>query len=106
MEKDCNQIAKEVRKLIIEVACRSKSAHVGSSLSCVDLLVALYFYELNINKKDWSNRDIFVLSKAHAAMVLYAILTMKGIISRKLLWVIYKTMGRCPHISTVLQVRE
>src|SRR3989339_232828 len=83
MEKDLILIAKEVRKLIIEVAWRSKSAHVGSSLSCVDLLVALYFYELNINEKDWSNRDIFVLSKAHAAMALYAILTMKGIISRE-----------------------
>ena len=83
MEKDLTRIAKEVRKLIIEVAWRSKSAHVGSSLSCVDLLVALYFYELNINGKDWSNRDIFVLSKAHAAMALYAILTMKGIITRE-----------------------
>src|SRR3972149_5483684 len=83
MEKDLTQIAKEVRKLIIEVAHRSKSAHVGSSLSCVDLLVALYFCELNVNEKDWSNRDIFVLSKAHAAMALYAILTMKGIITRE-----------------------
>lgn len=83
MEKELTLIANEVRKLIIEVAWRSKSAHVGSSLSCVDLLVALYFYELNVNEKDWSNRDIFVLSKAHAAMALYAILTMKGIISRE-----------------------
>ena len=83
LSKDLIQLAKEARRLIIEVAWRSKSAHVGSSLSCVDLLVALYFYELNINEKDWSNRDIFVLSKAHAAMALYAILTMKGIISRE-----------------------
>jgi len=82
-EKELISIAKEARKLIIEVAHRSKSAHVGSSLSCVDLLVALYFDELTINEKDWLNRDIFVLSKAHAAMALYAVLTVKGIIDKE-----------------------
>lgn len=83
MEKDLIQIAEEVRKLIIEVAHRSKSAHVGSSLSCVDLLVALYFNELHIDEKKWSGRDIFILSKAHAAMALYAVLTRKGLMDKE-----------------------
>lgn len=78
--KELEGIAKQARKLIIEVACRSKSAHVGSSLSCVDLLVALYFYKMNIDEKNWDKRDIFVLSKAHAAMALYTVLTIKGFI--------------------------
>ncbi len=83
MERELSQIAQEARKLIIEAACRSKSAHVGSSLSCVDLLVSLYFSEMNFDMKEWGNRDIFVLSKAHAAMALYAVLTIKGILSKK-----------------------
>lgn len=82
-EKDLSLIAIEARKLIIEAACRSRSAHVGSSLSCVDLLVSLYFHEMNINKENWDKRDIFILSKAHAAMALYAVLTIKGIITTK-----------------------
>lgn len=78
---DLSLIARNVRKLVIEAAWRSKSAHVGSSLSCVDLLVTLYFYKLNINETDWDSRDIFVLSKGHAAMALYAVLTRKGIMN-------------------------
>ena len=82
-EKKLKEIAQEVRRLVIEVACKSKSAHVSSSLSCVDLLVSLYFHQLRIKEKDWDNRDIFVLSKAHAAMALYATLTAKGFISKE-----------------------
>ncbi|MFQ5861543.1 MAG: transketolase [Candidatus Brocadiales bacterium] len=82
-EEKLSLIAKEVRKLIIEVAHRSKSAHVGTSLSCVDLMVSLYFHELHIDEKSWHNRDIFVLSKAHAAMALYAVLTIKGFIDKE-----------------------
>jgi transketolase len=96
LNKNLAKIAQEARKLIIEVAWRSKSVHVGPALSCVDLLVALYFHELNINEKDWANRDIFVLSKAHAAMALYAILTMKGIISREIFMGYLQNDGTLP----------
>lgn len=83
MSEKLGLIAREVRKLIIEIACKSKSAHVGSSLSCVDLLVSLYFHELNIEETNWHKRDIFILSKAHAAMALYAVLTVKGLITKE-----------------------
>jgi len=83
LEKKLKHIAVDIRRLIIEVACKSKSAHVGSCLSCVDLLVALYFHELNIDEKNWAKRDIFILSKAHAAMALYAVLTERGLMARK-----------------------
>ena len=72
--------AKQARRLIIEVAHRSKSCHVGSSLSCVDMLIALYFHKMHIVESDWEKRDIFILSKAHAAMALYAMLTLKDLI--------------------------
>lgn len=77
MEKQ--KIAKDIRMAIIKLANQSKSPHVGSSLSCVDILVALYFDILNM--QPWEERDIFVLSKGHAAMALYCTLAMKGIIS-------------------------
>lgn len=69
---------------------------MGPALSCVDLLVTLYFYELNIHENDWINRDIFVLSKAHAAMGLYTILTIKGIIGREVLMGYLQNDGTLP----------
>lgn len=96
LEKKLKKIANEVRQLIIEAACRSRSAHVGSALSCVDLLVALYFQEMKINKKNWEQRDIFILSKAHGAMALYAVLTVKGIISKKTFQGYFQNDGSLP----------
>ncbi len=89
-------IAKQARRLIIDVACRSKSAHVGSSLSSVDLLVALYFHALKIDRKNWQKRDIFILSKAHAAMALYAVLSLKKFITRNTLERYFQNDGTLP----------
>lgn len=91
-----NQISNEARKLIIEVACRSKTAHVGSALSCVDLLVSVYFNGLNIDIKKWGDRDIFVLSKGHAALALYVVLTLKGIMDKKTLMDYFQDNGTLP----------
>jgi len=90
------KISNQARKLIIEVACCSKSAHVGSSLSCVDILVSLYFHQLHISKKDWDKRDIFVLSKAHAAMAFYATLALKGLIKPDILKAYLQNDGSLP----------
>jgi len=86
----------KARRLIIEMAARSKSAHVGSALSCVDLLVATYFSQMHIVKKDWPNRDIFVLSKGHAAMALYVVLALKGLIEKKSLLGYFQNEGTLP----------
>lgn len=58
----------------------SKSAHLGSSLSCVDVLTAAYWHALNLDpsRPDDLNRDRFILSKGHAAMAIYATLAMRG----------------------------
>lgn len=74
------QKAKEIRRDIIESLYSAKSGHPGGSLSCVEILIALYYYVMNINPtnpKD-PNRDRFVLSKGHACPALYAILADKG----------------------------
>ena len=79
--ENLNKLAREARRLIIQIASSSKSAHVGSALSCVDLLIYLYYRVLYIDLRDWKGRDIFILSKAHAAMALYSVLFLKGIIT-------------------------
>lgn len=67
------QIAKNVRKKIVRMSHYSKSAHLAPSLSCADILVALYF---GVMKEG----DRFILSKGHGAMAAYAVLSEKGII--------------------------
>ena len=87
-------IAKEVRKNILEIACASHGPHVGSALSCVDILTALYFKKMKLSP--WSQRDVFILSKAHSAMTLYSALAVRGIISKKILQGYYLNNGTLP----------
>lgn len=94
--KDLESIAEHARRLVIDMACRSRSAHVGSSLSCIDLLVWAYFRELSIDKARWDKRDIFILSKGHAAMALYSVLALKGIISKDKLNGYFQDKGTLP----------
>ncbi len=75
--------ATKVRQGIIEGTFNAKSGHPGGSLSATDLLVYLYFCEMNVNPqnpKD-ADRDRFVLSKGHAAPALYATLAERGYFS-------------------------
>jgi transketolase len=88
------EIANKIRKTIIELAHNSKSPHVGSSLSCVDILTTLYFDKMSL--EPWEERDIFILSKGHSAMALYAALACKGIIDKELLGGYCKNDGTLP----------
>ena len=74
------EIAKDIRKGILEAVYSGKSGHPGGSLSIADIMAVLYFYEMNIdpkNPKD-ENRDRLVLSKGHCAPALYSTLANKG----------------------------
>lgn len=75
-----NKVAREIRKKILEMKFNSQSSHVGSALSCVDILTVLYLKILKLNPKKpkKSDRDRFVLSKGHAASALYVTLAVKG----------------------------
>lgn len=69
-----------LRSRIIETSSLSGTPHLGSCLSCVDLLVALYFNELKIdpsNPRD-AHRDRFILSKGHGVPALFQVLAMRG----------------------------
>ena len=65
----------------------SQASHIGSALSCVDILTVLYFKILAIDPKNpWlENRDRFILSKGHAVAALYATLAERGFFNKKLL---------------------
>jgi transketolase len=69
-----------VRQEIVKMTSNAGSGHLGGSLSCVDILVVLYFHHLKHNPQNpsWSERDRFVLSKGHAAPAFYATLALSG----------------------------
>jgi transketolase len=91
---ELGHIARQIRRDLIHMAHRARSPHIGSALSCVDILTALYFQHLKL--EPWEQRDIFILSKAHAAMGLYAALARKGIISRETAASYYLDGGELP----------
>ncbi len=72
--------AKILRRHIIEMISAANSGHLGGSLSAAEIITALYFHELRHDPKhpDWPERDRFILSKGHAAPVLYAALAEAG----------------------------
>jgi transketolase len=73
-------IAKRVRRDIVEMTTAAKSGHPGGSLSAVELLVELYFNHMRIDPSNpkWVDRDRFILSKGHAAPVLYSVMAERG----------------------------
>jgi len=78
--KELKKVAARVRKHIIDEVFSASSGHPGGSLSCADILTALYFNEMRVdpNNPRWPERDRFVLSKGHCAPALYAVLAEKG----------------------------
>ena len=72
--------AKILRRHIITMIAAANSGHLGGSLSAVEIITALYFKQLRHDPRnpDWPDRDRFILSKGHAAPVLYAALAEAG----------------------------
>jgi transketolase len=76
------EISKNIRRTCISQVTRAKSYHVGSMLSSVDILTYIFYKELDMTKENHTKtRDRFILSKGHASLALYAILSEKGIIN-------------------------
>jgi transketolase len=78
---------KEIRRRIIEILAEARGGHYGGSLSCVEVLTALYLREMNVDPKkpDWPDRDRFVLSKGHACAAFCTVLAERGYFSGELL---------------------
>ena len=83
--KGLNEIASIIRREIVTMIHGAKSGYPGGSLSAVEILTALYFDEMNIDPTNpkMEDRDRFVLSKGHAAPVLYATLAERGFFDKK-----------------------
>jgi len=69
-----------IRKIILEQSHSAHVGHIGCSLSVTDILCSLYGGVLRVEASDDPERDRFVLSKGHAALALYAVLALKGLI--------------------------
>ncbi|MGB4440606.1 MAG: transketolase [Coriobacteriia bacterium] len=78
------EMARRIRLDIVDMISKAGSGHPGGSLSSADIVAALYFGVMNHDPAhpDWPGRDRFVLSKGHAAPLLYAALANAGYFSR------------------------
>lgn len=74
------QKSKEIRGDVLKMVAAADASHVGSALSCIDILACLYFGILNLDPKKplMKNRDKFILSKGHAGVGLLATLAHRG----------------------------
>jgi transketolase len=77
---ELKEMAKKLRRHVITMIATAGSGHPGGSLSAADIITALYFKVLRHDPRNpqWSERDRFILSKGHAAPILYAALAEAG----------------------------
>lgn len=77
---DLEQLARLVRRDIVQMIAAGGAGHPGGSLSVVEILVTLYFGTMRVDphRPDWPDRDRLVLSKGHASAALYSVLARRG----------------------------
>ncbi|GAC41568.1 transketolase [Paenibacillus popilliae] len=87
-----------IRKSVIHMMHYSKSSHIGTCLSIVDILYVLYFKVMNIDPTNpkFVDRDKFILSKGHGGAALYATLAERGFFSKEFLDQYYINNGILP----------
>ena len=83
MRQDIDELkgmAKVLRAQALRMVHRSRASHLGSCLSVADIVACLYWKTLRIDPAhpDWPERDRFILSKGHAAAIVYAALAERG----------------------------
>jgi transketolase len=78
--KELCEITRQVRTDLLTMLNKAGSGHTGGSLSAAEILTALYCSKMKHDPKNpkWEDRDMFVLSKGHAAPALYAVLARCG----------------------------
>lgn len=78
--QELEQVCLEARRWIIRTIAAAGAGHVGGSLSCVEVLVSLYFRWLRVDPSNpcWPQRDRLLLSKGHAGPALYAVTALRG----------------------------
>ena len=99
---ELTKITKKVRIEILKMSYFTRSAHTGGALSCIEILVALYFHVMRNNPKqpDDPERDRLIFSKAHDAKALYAVLSERGYFKKKFLSGYEQNHGKLPGHAT------
>lgn len=90
---DLKNKAQSMRREVVKMIGAANSGHPGGSLSAADIMAVLYFHAMKHDPENpkWEERDRFVLSKGHAAPVLYAALAEAGYFSKEILPTLRKT---------------
>jgi len=93
---ELKDLARDVRARIIKTSHLTQTPHLGSCLSCVDILVAAYFHSLRLDTVNPRavRRDRFILSKGHACTSLYAVLAEMGYLPLAELQTFYQNGSR------------
>lgn len=86
---ELQEIARQLRLDTLEMTTKAGSGHPSSSFSATDIVTAIFFggvLRYRANEPDWPERDRFIMSKGHAAPLLYAALARAGYFDREMLW--------------------
>ncbi len=85
--KNLSKISNLLRKEILKSVYYGGGGHIGGSFSIIDILVYLYYKEINITKKNINSikRDRLIFSKGHSCLALYWILINKGIVNKSII---------------------
>ena len=86
---ELNEIARQMRLDILDMTTKAGSGHPSSSFSATDVVTVLYFggvLRYRANEPLWPQRDRFIMSKGHAAPLLYAVLAGAGYFDREMIW--------------------
>ncbi|OGK17516.1 hypothetical protein A2774_00820 [Candidatus Roizmanbacteria bacterium RIFCSPHIGHO2_01_FULL_39_12c] len=96
--RELKKIARESRYLILQAVRAKETHHIGCSFSIVDILTYLYYRVLHIDPKNpkKENRDIFILSKGHAALAVYTVLYQKGFFPKEVYFSYDQDGGHLP----------
>lgn len=97
-DQDLAGLSRRVRASVVRMAYAGRTPHVGSALSCVDVLTALYGDVLRVDPRNPGDpaRDRFILSKGHGCMALYAVLAECGFFPASVLDEYARDGGRLP----------
>lgn len=85
--KELELAAAKSRRNVLRMVEASHHGHLGGAMSCLDIVTALYFYQMNVRPEDpkWADRDRFLLSAGHKCMVQYAVLAERGYFDKSVL---------------------
>ena len=102
MIHDLPALCRQIRRDILSMTHAAGSGHPGGSLSAVEILVSLYFGQMRLDpaRPDDPNRDRFLLSKGHAAPLLYSVLARRGYFDPALLPTLRQLGSPCRAIPT------